>query len=63
MEKKESWWKKQLLTIVGQFTVTFFTHHYSNCHPGINRGKTLIQQTSQVSGGKTGIRPQWSTPI
>jgi len=28
----------------------------------VNRGKILIQQTSQVSGGKTGIRPRWSTP-
>jgi len=46
----------------GQFTVIYFTHHDSDCHPGVNRGKTLIQQTSQVSGGKTEIWLRWSTP-
>jgi len=57
-----SWWRKQLLVTAGQFTLIYFTHHHSDCHPGINHGKILIQQTSQISGGKTGIRLPWSTP-
>jgi len=29
--------------------------------PTVARGKTLVQQPLQVSEGKTGIRPRWST--
>jgi len=54
--------EKQLLMTAGQFTVISFTHHHSDCDPGVNHGKILIQQTSQVSGEKTGIRLRWSTP-
>jgi len=47
----------------GQFNIISFTHHHSDCHPGVNRGKILIQQISHVSGGKTGIWLWRLTPI
>jgi len=57
--------EKGVLMTAGQFTVIYwyFMHHDSDCHPGVNCGKILIeQQTSQVSGGKTGIGLRWPTP-
>jgi len=33
---------------VSQFIVMCFTRHHSGCHPGVNRGKIVIQQTSQI---------------
>jgi len=63
-QPEPSWWRKQTTVAHDSWPIQhdILYHHHSDCHPGVNRGKILIQQTSQLSGGKTGIRPRWSTP-